>query len=93
VLDDFFCPWHPQELHPPSSYSPRNSLMCRLFYLIEGAITFCGLLQSSYICEESRFSDHRPVYNLFMAKVESARHRRSNLTLIMISGVEGIMID
>ncbi|AQK52633.1 hypothetical protein ZEAMMB73_Zm00001d050510 [Zea mays] len=68
------------------------------FYVIDmnyfpGAITLCGLLKSSYIRGESRFSDHRPVYNIFMAKVESARHRRSNLSLIMISGVEGTMID
>jgi hypothetical protein len=93
MLGDFFCPCHPQELHPPSSYSLRNSLTCRLFYLIEGAITFRGLLQSSYIRGESRFFDHGPVYNLFMAKVGSVHHRRSNLTLIMISSAEGTVID
>ncbi|AQK83526.1 Squamosa promoter-binding-like protein 18 [Zea mays] len=57
------------------------------------AITFRGLLQSSYIRGESRFFDHGPVYNLFMAKVGSVHHRRSNLTLIMISSAEGTVID
>ncbi|ONM56431.1 hypothetical protein ZEAMMB73_Zm00001d021172 [Zea mays] len=80
--------WKEGMIYFPPTYKYSFNSDC-----YSGAITFCGLLQSSYICEESRFSDHRPVYNLFMAKVESARHRRSNLTLIMISGAEGIVID
>ncbi|AQK62402.1 Type IV inositol polyphosphate 5-phosphatase 7 [Zea mays] len=38
-----------------------------------------GLSQLSYVRGESRFSDHRPVYSIFMAEVESARHRRRNM--------------
>ncbi|CAD6207036.1 unnamed protein product [Miscanthus lutarioriparius] len=38
-----------------------------------------GLMQLSYVRGESRFSDHRPVYSIFMAEVESIRHRRRNM--------------
>ncbi|MQM19336.1 hypothetical protein Taro_052338, partial [Colocasia esculenta] len=33
-----------------------------------------GLNQLSYVCGESRFSDHRPVYSLFVAEVETVSH-------------------
>ncbi|TVU31112.1 hypothetical protein EJB05_22783 [Eragrostis curvula] len=35
-----------------------------------------GLSQLSYVRGESRFSDHRPVYSMFSAEVESINHRR-----------------
>uniref|UniRef100_A0A0D9W020 Inositol polyphosphate-related phosphatase domain-containing protein n=1 Tax=Leersia perrieri TaxID=77586 RepID=A0A0D9W020_9ORYZ len=35
-----------------------------------------GLIQLSYVRGESRFSDHRPVYSIFMAEVEIVRQRR-----------------
>ncbi|KAL9258605.1 Type IV inositol polyphosphate 5-phosphatase 7-like protein [Drosera capensis] len=35
-----------------------------------------GLHQLSYVRGESRFSDHRPVYGLFIAEVESINHSR-----------------
>ncbi|KZV25456.1 hypothetical protein F511_17234 [Dorcoceras hygrometricum] len=35
-----------------------------------------GLQQLSYIRGESRFSDHRPVYSMFLAEVESIDHSR-----------------
>ncbi|XP_062214353.1 type I inositol polyphosphate 5-phosphatase 4-like [Phragmites australis] len=38
-----------------------------------------GLMQLSYVRGESRFSDHRPVYSIFMAEVEIVRQRRRNL--------------
>ncbi|GJM96880.1 hypothetical protein PR202_ga13754 [Eleusine coracana subsp. coracana] len=38
-----------------------------------------GLIQLSYVRGESRFSDHRPVYSIFMAEVETARQRRRNM--------------
>ncbi|XP_075473533.1 type IV inositol polyphosphate 5-phosphatase 7-like isoform X1 [Primulina tabacum] len=34
-----------------------------------------GLQQLSYVCGESRFSDHRPVYSVFWAEVESVPNR------------------
>lgn len=38
-----------------------------------------GLSQLSYVRGESRFSDHRPVYSIFMAEVEILRQRKRNL--------------
>jgi hypothetical protein len=38
-----------------------------------------GLSQLSYVRGESRFSDHRPVYSIFMAEVEIARQRKKNM--------------
>ncbi|KAM3260990.1 hypothetical protein ACQJBY_051941 [Aegilops geniculata] len=38
-----------------------------------------GLIQLSYVRGESRFSDHRPVYSIFMAEVEILHQRRRNL--------------
>ncbi|XP_022150151.1 type I inositol polyphosphate 5-phosphatase 4-like [Momordica charantia] len=35
-----------------------------------------GLHQLSYVRGESRFSDHRPVYSIFLAEVESINHSR-----------------
>ncbi|XP_058199053.1 type I inositol polyphosphate 5-phosphatase 4-like isoform X2 [Rhododendron vialii] len=35
-----------------------------------------GLHQISYVRGESRFSDHRPVYSIFLAEVESINHSR-----------------
>ncbi|KAL6643057.1 hypothetical protein ACP70R_021238 [Stipagrostis hirtigluma subsp. patula] len=35
-----------------------------------------GLSQLSYVRGESRFSDHRPVYSMFSAEVESINHSR-----------------
>ncbi|CAL4924997.1 unnamed protein product [Urochloa decumbens] len=35
-----------------------------------------GLSQLSYVRGESRFSDHRPVYSMFTAEVESINHSR-----------------
>uniref|UniRef100_A0A0D9ZEA8 Inositol polyphosphate-related phosphatase domain-containing protein n=1 Tax=Oryza glumipatula TaxID=40148 RepID=A0A0D9ZEA8_9ORYZ len=35
--------------------------------------------QLSYVRGESRFSDHRPVYSIFMAEVEIIRQRRRNM--------------
>ncbi|KAL5702229.1 phosphoinositide 5-phosphatase [Ranunculus cassubicifolius] len=35
-----------------------------------------GLHQLSYVRGESRFSDHRPVYSVFLAEVESVNHSR-----------------
>ncbi|PKA48799.1 Type I inositol 1,4,5-trisphosphate 5-phosphatase CVP2 [Apostasia shenzhenica] len=35
-----------------------------------------GLNQLSYVRGESRFSDHRPVYSIFVAEVESINHGR-----------------
>lgn len=34
-----------------------------------------GLHQLSYVRGESRFSDHRPVYGIFWAEVESSHNR------------------
>lgn len=31
----------------------------------------------SYVRGESRFSDHRPVYSIFLAEVESINHSRT----------------
>ncbi|KAK4492521.1 hypothetical protein RD792_003332, partial [Penstemon davidsonii] len=36
----------------------------------------CGLQQLSYVRGESRFSDHRPVYGIFLAEVESISRNR-----------------
>ncbi|KAM0872030.1 hypothetical protein ACQ4PT_039004 [Festuca glaucescens] len=38
-----------------------------------------GLSQLSYVRGESRFSDHRPVYSIFMAEVEIACQRKKNM--------------
>ncbi|XP_062189529.1 type I inositol polyphosphate 5-phosphatase 4-like [Phragmites australis] len=38
-----------------------------------------GLNQLSYVRGESRFSDHRPVYSIFLAEVEIVRQRRRNM--------------
>ncbi|EEE66663.1 hypothetical protein OsJ_23293 [Oryza sativa Japonica Group] len=38
-----------------------------------------GLNQLCYVRGESRFSDHRPVYSIFMAEVEIVHHRRKNM--------------
>lgn len=35
-----------------------------------------GLHQLSYVRGESRFSDHRPVYSIFLAEVESVNRSR-----------------
>ncbi|KAK9015580.1 hypothetical protein V6N11_006680 [Hibiscus sabdariffa] len=35
-----------------------------------------GLYQLSYVCGESKFSDHRPVYSVFSAEVESINLNR-----------------
>ena len=35
-----------------------------------------GLRQLSYVRGESRFSDHRPVYSMFLAEVESVSRNR-----------------
>ncbi|XP_062212656.1 type IV inositol polyphosphate 5-phosphatase 7-like isoform X2 [Phragmites australis] len=40
-----------------------------------------GLIQLSYVRGESRFSDHRPVYSVFMVEVEIVRLRRKNTGL------------
>ena len=36
-------------------------------------------MQLSYVRGESRFSDHRPVYSIFVAEVEIVRPRRRNM--------------
>jgi hypothetical protein len=36
-------------------------------------------MQLSYVRGESRFSDHRPVYSIFIAEVEILRQRRRNM--------------
>ncbi|GMP90956.1 hypothetical protein CsSME_00041862 [Camellia sinensis var. sinensis] len=36
-----------------------------------------GLYQTSYVRGESRFSDHRPVYSIFLAEVESINRSRT----------------
>jgi hypothetical protein len=38
-----------------------------------------GLNQLSYVRGESRFSDHRPVYSVFLAEVEIIHQRRKNM--------------
>uniref|UniRef100_A0A0D9WW35 Inositol polyphosphate-related phosphatase domain-containing protein n=1 Tax=Leersia perrieri TaxID=77586 RepID=A0A0D9WW35_9ORYZ len=38
-----------------------------------------GLNQLCYVRGESRFSDHRPVYSIFMAEVEIVHQRRKNM--------------
>jgi len=38
-----------------------------------------GLNQLSYVRGESRFSDHRPVYSIFLAEVDIVHHRRRNM--------------
>ncbi|KAL5197138.1 hypothetical protein ABZP36_000650 [Zizania latifolia] len=38
-----------------------------------------GLNQLCYVRGESRFSDHRPVYSIFVAEVEIVRQRRRNM--------------
>ncbi|XP_024313457.1 type IV inositol polyphosphate 5-phosphatase 6 isoform X2 [Brachypodium distachyon] len=38
-----------------------------------------GLNQLSYVRGESRFSDHRPVYSIFMAEVEIVHQRKRNM--------------
>ncbi|KAK4357405.1 hypothetical protein RND71_023015 [Anisodus tanguticus] len=40
-----------------------------------------GLYQISYVRGESRFSDHRPVYSIFLAEVESINRHRIKKTL------------
>lgn len=44
----------------------------------------------SYVRGESRFSDHRPVYSIFLAEVESISRSRSkkNLSSCLSSRVE-----
>ncbi|KAL4200222.1 hypothetical protein AMTRI_Chr03g55290 [Amborella trichopoda] len=44
-----------------------------------------GLNQSSYVRGESRFSDHRPVYSIFMAEVESVNRSRMKRSMTCAS--------
>ena len=56
-------------------YSLRNLviLLCRCDRILWYGR---GLGQLSYVRGESRFSDHRPVYSVFSAEVESINHSR-----------------
>ncbi|KAM7255976.1 hypothetical protein ACFE04_011717 [Oxalis oulophora] len=57
------------DMHPRKN--PRTPAWCdRILWHGE------GLHQMSYVRGESRFSDHRPVYGLFWAEVESSTHSR-----------------
>jgi hypothetical protein len=47
-----------------------------------------GLHQLSYVRGESRFSDHRPVYGIFCAEVESAHNRIKRTTSYSASRVQ-----
>ncbi|EFH68550.1 type I inositol-1,4,5-trisphosphate 5-phosphatase CVP2 [Arabidopsis lyrata subsp. lyrata] len=47
-----------------------------------------GLHQLSYVRGESRFSDHRPVYGIFCAEVESAHNRLKRTTSYSTSRVQ-----
>lgn len=47
-----------------------------------------GLHQLSYVRGESRFSDHRPVYGIFCAEVESAHNRLKRTTSYSASRVQ-----
>ncbi|XP_072973192.1 type I inositol polyphosphate 5-phosphatase 4 [Typha angustifolia] len=47
-----------------------------------------GLNQLSYVRGESRFSDHRPVYSIFIAEVESINHSRIQNTSYSSSRVD-----
>lgn len=47
-----------------------------------------GLHQLSYVRGESRFSDHRPVYSIFWAKVESANNQLRKTTSCSTSRIE-----
>jgi hypothetical protein len=50
-LGNLFLPCcYPQELHPPSSYSEGIPWRAVCFYLIEGAIAFCGTVMASRSC-------------------------------------------
>lgn len=47
-----------------------------------------GLHQLSYVRGESRFSDHRPVYGIFCAEVESTHNRLKRTTSYSTSRVQ-----
>ncbi|KAI3760115.1 hypothetical protein L1987_50505 [Smallanthus sonchifolius] len=47
-----------------------------------------GLHQISYVRGESRFSDHRPVYSVFLAEVESINHTRFKKNISYSSRIE-----
>ncbi|XP_076914197.1 type I inositol polyphosphate 5-phosphatase 4-like [Bidens hawaiensis] len=47
-----------------------------------------GLHQMSYVRGESRFSDHRPVYSLFLAEVESINRTRLKRNISYSSRIE-----
>ncbi|KAK9067604.1 hypothetical protein SSX86_011715 [Deinandra increscens subsp. villosa] len=47
-----------------------------------------GLHQMSYVRGESRFSDHRPVYSVFLAEVESINHTRFKKNISYSSRIE-----
>lgn len=56
-------------------YSSGNSVI--VLYRCDRILWYGrGLSQLSYVRGESRFSDHRPVYSMFSAEVESINHRR-----------------
>nr|XP_043636407.1 type I inositol polyphosphate 5-phosphatase 4-like [Erigeron canadensis] len=52
-----------------------------------------GLHQVSYVRGESRFSDHRPVYSLFSAEVESIRTRYKNICYSSRIEVEELLLS
>ncbi|TQD68953.1 hypothetical protein C1H46_045514 [Malus baccata] len=47
-----------------------------------------GLQQLSYVRGESRFSDHRPVYGVFWAEVESSQNRLKKSTSYSSSRID-----
>lgn len=55
------------------SNSKFNDFLCRCDRILWYGR---GLSQLSYVRGESRFSDHRPVYSVFSAEVESINHSR-----------------
>ncbi|KAK9083761.1 hypothetical protein Scep_030232 [Stephania cephalantha] len=50
-----------------------------------------GLHQLSYVRGESRFSDHRPVYSIFTAEVESISHHRTKRNMSSRIEVEELL--
>lgn len=51
LLGNLFLPCcYPQRTAPSIELLRRNSLTCHLFYLIEGAIAFCGTVMASRSC-------------------------------------------
>ncbi|KAK2987161.1 hypothetical protein RJ640_019721 [Escallonia rubra] len=76
--------WNEGRIYFPPTYKySNNSDRC-------DRILWCGggLHQMSYVRGESRFSDHRPVYSIFLAEVESINRSRIRKNMNSSSRIE-----